>query len=132
MSRLRALYSPKLPWKLALHAQSLNYDSEKFLSRYTDRMAGKPVSSIEQSKLRRSALFLVWTTYYIWLAYILSALMIALINPLVGIVALTISPFIAVGYAYSYVYLYEKLFISLKRRSKKPAETTKKHRRKVG
>jgi len=105
MGRLLGYYNPKMPVYVARKTQQLGYNPDKFIDwfvKFPDLRAGQLK---KPEKLGKTALILSIYGIYFWVFYILSALLIALVSPIVGIAAVLISPFVTVGVMYGYTYI---------------------------
>ena len=115
MAQWRIIYDPKLPLTLARTSQVLDFKADPFMDWCISLLRNKPAKGKVVKKLNTPAKILVWTDYYVWVAYVFSAVIVTSQHVVFGLLCLLISPFIAVGYAYAFVYVYEHLWLNSNR-----------------
>ncbi len=136
MARYTSYYSPKLPLYIVRKIQQLGYNPDTFIEWFVKFPDLEDEVSNYRKELTRTNQVLVGLGYYFWFFYVISALIILLFSPIVGLVAFAISPFVTVGVLYGAVYClwhikYKKLD-SMKRDSEaissKPTKKPKKRK----
>lgn len=101
-------FHPKMPLFLVSKLKLLNYDSEKFIVWYMKFPdLTKKYKGVAKLKNRKDWMYIV-SAYYIWIFYLVSVLIIATSNIVVGMSFALISPFIVGGYIYSLAYMHAR------------------------
>ena len=97
-------FHPKMPLFLVFKLKEVKYGSEKFVNWYIKFPdIQKPYKGSKHLKNRKDLIYII-TSYYIWVFYIISSIVIASVNPIIGVISILISPFIVAGYIYAFAY----------------------------